>query len=379
MGDDSTLGIMPTSTTGTAIGTTREYVALLDEEEEGAAVSTSTIRDTLAAVRAIIRPGSMLHDQVWKRLRGDAVNKAVRTWKGSYRKDDEGEQLPEMDFLALPMTGRPFDIWSDGHIALVGKAGTTAFAQYEKDMLDNAERKGSPYRKAGLSNREAREAERRRLDEAATNSPAAFGGVFPTTQGDRLVYVGLYQGRPDGYRGGDVTECLFRGPDGRWLGVAAAKVKYVMGCIKAAYGVRIKLGDIIWRRCSAESQKRGVLMYLPHSQVEDMQLEGLATMIDAWEKRSTEDAEEDGDGGMKEDTPTLPEGLRGLCAMLMPLVAQTDVHVPSEACGLWSEEDYREDTGESAAVEDNDEAEHDEREEGEANATFAEVEQMALF
>lgn len=383
MRDDSRLGIMPASSSGTAIGTTREYLACIDGKDEAKTISASTIRDTLADVRAVIRPGSMLHDQVWKRLRGDAVNKSVLTWDGAYHKDEEEETFPPMHHLALPMTGRRYNIWSDGHVAIVGRAATPAFQRYEEDMVDKASNKSSPYRKAGLSPREAKEAERRRLKEYETYPPPGFGGIFPTTQGDRLVYAGLYQGRPDGYRGRDVTECLLRGPDGRWLGVAAAKVKYVMDCIKSVYGVRIKLDDITWRRCSEESGYRGVMMHLESECDEDMLLEGVATVIDEWKRKSTEQSDvsseeitdaEDAGAGEMEGVAALPQSMSGMCAMLMPLVAQLDLHVPDETFGLWSDEDYREDVVEVELVERNKEWEMQKK-----RGTVSEVEQMGLF
>jgi hypothetical protein len=380
MRDHSALGTLPASTTGTVIGTTREYVELLSSTGKKASqgsASTKEIRDTLSEVRAIVRPESMLHDQIWKILRGEAVNKSILSLEGVYHKEGGREDFPLQKSAGLPLSGRRFSIWSDGHIALVGGASKPAFDWYEKEMAARAASRTSPYRKAGLSTKEAEQAEARRWKEYEVCTPPPFGGIFPSEVGSRLVYVGLFQGRASGYRGGNITECLFRGPDGRWLGVAAAKVKFALNCIRSAYGVRIKLTDISWRRCPEASQKRGVSMYLEDYVEKDMNLEGVAVAIGRWEKTQA-------GSGRKVDTQILEDEVyeeilvrqKGLCGIMMPLQAPLDLHVPDDACGLWTEEDYLEEKNDSTVVPDGVVATQ-EAKEGEKDNV--EVVQMGMF
>ena len=43
---------------------------------------------------------------------------------------------------------------------------------------------------------------------------------------------------------------------------------------------------------------------------------------------------------------------KGLCRTMMPLQATLDLHVPDDACGLWTEQDYLEEKNDSTVVPD---------------------------
>jgi hypothetical protein len=178
----------------------------------------------------------------------------------------EGEEKKDKSRLpwgvrpSIPWPGQKLDIWTDGKVAVIGRAAEIAFKRTREECMRRARLQGSPYRKAGLSRQEAAEEERNRIEHARWISPPDFESALPETPGERIERIGYVcrlfkddwvydreapQGKFDG------LETLFRRGD-QVVSAPARKVKLALQHVKAARPLAERRGVLEFRQGNEE-------------------------------------------------------------------------------------------------------------------------------
>jgi hypothetical protein len=164
------------------------------ESSEG---KDTAFKEKLYAVKPLVHPQNVFVDEVCEppSIRAHATPKVFEAFAGQYEpaEGQKPERFPRPRAMVdVPWCGERIDVWADGHMFLFGRAARRAFADTRAECLRRARRKGSPYREAGLAEKEAEKAEQRRIEkQQEKDCPTGFFGEF---EGEPRAEV-----RPVGY------------------------------------------------------------------------------------------------------------------------------------------------------------------------------------
>lgn len=219
------------------------------------------IRTAVQNTGAFVPYGSPLGRELAVKKMREAV--MFRTRHGTYSVEDGEEQFPWGRRPAFPWAMQELDLWADGAILMIGRAADEAFSWTREELRRKAALSSSPYRKAGLTKTEAREAESRRQEasrqEASrqTYDPLTglARGVLPREKGlevQPIGYVGYEYVRSGGRSSSGQKDAeegvalLFERQDGGVVSVKTETFGTLMHFIRQVAPLAEKRGKILF-------------------------------------------------------------------------------------------------------------------------------------
>ena len=159
------------------------------------------LKETLHRVGGLISPGSSLQESLIDTAFRKVVEPALFDHLSGRATHKTGEGTPQNSRACFPSSLRPgipwpgarFPIWTDGRLMLLGEAADAAFKDTYEECVRQAQREDSPYRKAGLSEAEAAEAEGRRIDrqkDRRRRKRDFLGRALPAKKGEQVGCMG---------------------------------------------------------------------------------------------------------------------------------------------------------------------------------------------
>jgi len=159
------------------------------------------LKETLHRVGGVISPGSNLQESLIDTAFRKVVEPALFDHLSERATHKTGEGAPQNSGACFPSSLRPgipwpgarFPIWTDGKLMLLGEAADAAFKDTYEECVRQAQQEDSPYRKAGLSEAEAAEAEGRRIDRQKDRSKRkrdSLGRALPAKKGEQVCCMG---------------------------------------------------------------------------------------------------------------------------------------------------------------------------------------------
>lgn len=159
------------------------------------------LKEALCRVGGLISPGSTLQESLIDTAFHEVVEPEVfdhlserathKTGKGAPQ--NSGACFPSSLRPGIPWPGARFPVWTDGKLMLLGEAADAAFKDTYKECVGQAQQEDSPYRKAGLNEAEAAEAEGRRIDrqkDRRKRKGDSLGRALPAKKGEQVCCMG---------------------------------------------------------------------------------------------------------------------------------------------------------------------------------------------